>query len=355
MNQSRFLKALQRQPVDRAPIWMMRQAGRYLPEYLELRQQEPNFMQFCQRIDLVTEAVLQPLRRFGLDAAILFSDILTVPKAMGADLDILPGEGPKVYAPIRTIEQIQALNEDNVDDLHYVFAAVESIKSALNDTVPLIGFAGSPWTIACYMVEGQSSKLYHHIKKMAYAEPKSLHLLLEKITSLTIRYLNAQVEAGAQVLQVFDSWGGVLSTPAYKAFSLRYLQRIANEVYRHYEGRDIPLIFFTKGGGQWLECLADTGCDALGLDWTVDINQAFDRVGDRVALQGNLDPAVLLSTPEAVTTEAKRILAEVDGRPGFIFNLGHGIDRSTPIANVQALMHAVGADVAPIEIDHVTS
>lgn len=338
---NRFLNALNCQPVDRAPIWMMRQAGRYLPEYLELRKQEPNFMQFCQRIDLVTEAVLQPLRRFPLDAAILFSDILTVPKAMGADLDILPGEGPKVYDPIRSQRQVTALSDDAIDDLHYVFAAVESIKAALADSLPLIGFAGSPWTIACYMVEGQSSKLFQHIKKMAYSEPQLLHQLLEKITSLTIRYLNAQIEAGADVVQVFDSWGGVLSTPAYQEFSLRYLQKIVKGVYREYQGKRIPIILFTKGGGQWLEYLADTGCDALGVDWTVDLAQAFQRVGTHVALQGNLDPSVLLATPEAVQREAQRILEQAQGQPGFIFNLGHGIDRHTPIENVTALMQAV--------------
>jgi uroporphyrinogen decarboxylase len=338
MKNTRFLKALNREPVDRPPVWLMRQAGRYLPEYLALRAQEPNFMKFCKRIDLVTEAVMQPLARFDLDAAILFSDILTVPQAMGAALSVEPNIGPVVHEPIRTERQIANLHADSIDDLNYVFDAVSHIKKALNNTVPLIGFAGSPWTIATYLVEGGSSKLFQVIKKMAYAEPVMLHHLLTKITELTIAYLNAQVEAGADVIQVFDSWGGVLSTPAFKEFSLQYLQRIVDGVYREYEGRKIPLILFTKGGGAWLEDLADTGCDALGLDWTVDIAKARSRVGDRVALQGNMDPSVLLSTPQAVGREAHRILHEATDAPGFIFNLGHGIDKNTPIENVNAML-----------------
>jgi uroporphyrinogen decarboxylase len=300
-------------------------------------------MQFCRRTDLVTEAVMQPLRRFDLDAAILFSDILTVPQAMGADLSVEPNIGPIVKDPITTELQIAKLRADAIDELDYVFDAVKSIKKALNDDVPLIGFAGSPWTIATYLVEGGSSKLFQVIKKMMYSAPAMLRHLLLKITELTIAYLNAQIEAGVDVIQVFDSWGGVLSTPAYHEFSLRYLKLIVDGVYHEYDGRKIPIILFTKGGGQWLQSIANTGCDALGLDWTVDLATAFDTVNGKVALQGNIDPSVLLSTPIAVRDETQRILNEAGNKPGFIVNLGHGIDRKTPIDNVNAMMQAIKA------------
>ncbi|MDF1760935.1 MAG: uroporphyrinogen decarboxylase [Coxiellaceae bacterium] len=331
----RLIRALLRQPVDRTPVWMMRQAGRYLPEYRAVRKKLPNFMQFCRTIDAVTEVTLQPLERFALDAAIIFSDILTVPQAMGIDLAIEPQRGPVIHNPITCASDVEKLSSNTVAELQYVADAIVSVKKALNNRVPLIGFAGSPWTIATYVVEGGSSKLFHTIKRMMYAEPKLMHALLQKITDLTIDYLIMQMDAGVDVVQVFDSWGGVLSGNAYQEFSLNYMRRIVEAL--KLKDPKIPVILFTKGGGQWLELMADTGCDALGLDWTTDLSVARQRVGDKVALQGNLDPAVLLSTPEAVTTETKKVLAAYGEGTGHVFNLGHGINKDTPIENVEAM------------------
>lgn len=329
----RLLRALRREPVDKTPIWMMRQAGRYLPEYLAVRKCEPNFMAFCRNIDAVCEVTLQPLERFPLDAAILFSDILTVPEAMGVVLTIEAGRGPVIHEPIRDERSIRALKTDTLDQLSYVFDAIRLIQKNLEGRVPLFGFCGSPWTLLTYVVEGGSSKLFHHSKKLIYTRPDLAHQLLQKITDLTVNYLNAQIAAGVDVVQVFDSWGGVLTTDAYHRFSLAYLQQIVARV-----DRSVPIVLFTKGGGLWLEGLADTGADALGLDWVIDLGEARTRVGDRVALQGNLDPAVLLATPEVIQAEARRILRAYGGGPGHVFNLGHGIDRTTPIENVQALL-----------------
>lgn len=337
----RLLRALRRETVDRTPVWMMRQAGRYLPEYLAVRKKEPNFMAFCRDIDAVCEVTLQPLERFPLDAAIIFSDILTVPEAMGAPLTIEPGRGPIVHQPIRDEKAVAALTTESVAELEYVFTAIRRVKQALAGRVPLFGFCGSPWTIASYMVEGGSSKLFHHLKRMIYSQPALAHQLLQKITDLTVVYLNEQVKAGADVLQVFDSWGGVLTPSAYREFSLRYMQQIVDRVERQRGDVQVPIILFTKGGGQWLELMADTGANGLGLDWTVDIASARNRVGDRVALQGNLDPAILLSTPEAVQRETQRILSAFGSGSGHIFNLGHGIDRHTPIENVQAMFEVL--------------
>lgn len=338
LKRTRFIDALLKKPVDRTPIWMMRQAGRYLPEYRALRASTPNFMTFCQTPELACEATLQPLKRFpAIDAAILFSDILTVPAAMGGDLSFVGGVGPKFANPVRDRQAVDALRVDVIEQLGYVMQAIRTIITALDGSHPLIGFAGSPWTVATYLVEGGASKLFHVIKKMLYTEPALLHQLLQKITDVTVAYLNAQVAAGVHALQVFDTWGGVLSTPAFEAFSLQYLAQIASRVTRYRDGARIPLIFFTKGGGQWLEKIAATGCDALGLDWTVPLGSAIARVGGSVALQGNLDPTVLLSTPDAVAREAQHILREAP-KTGYVFNLGHGIDQHTPIENVHALM-----------------
>jgi len=343
LQNTRFLDALAQKPVDRFPLWMMRQAGRYLPEYLALRKKEPDFLKFCHHIDLVTEVTVQPIDRFGFDAAILFSDILVIPKAMGVDLSIVPNVGPTLYEPILTQKAVDDLHVDVYEGTKHVFEAVSSIKKALSDRVPLIGFAGSPWTVATYCVDGGSKTGFHVIKKMMYSEPSILHALLQKLTDATIAYLIEQIKAGVNAIQVFDSWGGALSTDAYQLFSLQYMQQIvlALKKYCQDNNKDIPIILFTKGGGQWLNLLANTGANALGLDWTVDLTQARQAVGKQVALQGNLDPAVLLSTPEGIDKEVKRICESAGSAPGFVFNLGHGIDRTTPIENVEALVNAV--------------
>lgn len=341
LKNDRFIRALLRQSVDRTPVWMMRQAGRYLEEYRNVRKQKPSFMEFCRDVDRVTEVTLQPLRRFDLDAAIIFSDILTVPQAMGVSLEIEPGCGPVIHQPVLTESAVKALNPDCVAELFYVADCIKSVKIALDDSVPLIGFAGSPWTIATYMVEGGSSKLFHVIKRMLYAQPELLHQMLQKITDATIDYLKMQIDAGVNAVQVFDSWGGVLSDEAYRDFSLAYMYKIVSALKAYAKDKTLPIILFTKGGGQWLEAMAKTGCDALGLDWTTNIGSARQRVGDLVALQGNLDPAVLLSTPEAVMRETSRVLKNYGDGTGHVFNLGHGINKDTPVENVEAMMQAL--------------
>ncbi len=342
LKNDRFIRALLRQPVDRTPVWIMRQAGRYLPEYRQLREKVPNFMAFCKTPELACEATLQPLRRFPLDAAIIFSDILTIPDAMGVDLHIAPTVGPVIRNPVRSAQDVNRLQMPAVEEaLSYLFDAIRLTVKALDHRVPLIGFAGSPWTLACYMTEGQSSKTFLTARAMLYQQPDVFHTLLQKLTTLTIAYLNAQIKAGADVVMLFDTWGGLLTPSLYRQFSLDYLSQIAAEVVRQKNGRKIPLIFFTKNGGQWLESIANSGCDAVGLDWTTDIGQARRRVGDRVALQGNLDPAILLSNPESISTAAVDILKSYGQGFGHVFNLGHGIDPSTPIENVAALVEAV--------------
>jgi uroporphyrinogen decarboxylase len=338
-----FLKALMRQSTDYTPVWMMRQAGRYLPEYRESRKTAGSFLQLCKNSDFATEVTLQPLDRYPLlDAGILFSDILTVPDAMGLGLYFEDGEGPKFERTLRDESDILKLAVPDIGtDLKYVTDAVSQIRKALNGRVPLIGFAGSPWTLATYMVEGKGGTDFLNIKKMAYARPDLLHRILDITSQAVTAYLNAQIEAGAQAVMIFDSWGGALSHNAYQEFSLQYMQKIVSGLKRENEGRVVPKIIFTKGGALWLESQAEIGADALGLDWTVDIGQARKRVGDKVALQGNLDPAILLSTPAAIEKEVANILASYGHGNGHVFNLGHGITQFTPPENAGAMISAV--------------
>ena len=340
-----FLRALRREPTDHTPLWLMRQAGRYLPEYCETRKRAGSFLQLCKNPALACEVTLQPLARYNLDAAILFSDILTVPDAMGLGLYFAEGEGPRFERPLREEWAIRALSApDPHDHLRYVVDAVAEIRRALDGSVPLIGFSGSPFTLACYMIEGGSSSDFHQVKRMLYARPDLLHHILGVTADAVTAYLNAQIEAGAQAVMLFDSWGGCLTAAAYREFSLTYLERILAGLIRERDGERVPSIVFTKGGGLWLEAIAASGCDGVGLDWTIDLGEARRRVGDRVALQGNLDPAVLLATPEAVAREATRVLdAYGPGDTGHVFNLGHGISQFTPPDNVAALVETVHA------------
>ncbi|WP_341676658.1 uroporphyrinogen decarboxylase [Niveibacterium sp. SC-1] len=337
-----FLRALLRQPTDYTPLWLMRQAGRYLPEYCATRKRAGSFLQLCTNPTLATEVTLQPLERFPLDAAILFSDILTVPDAMGLGLYFAEGEGPRFERPLRDETAIRALAvPDPHDRLRYVIDAVSEIRRALDNRVPLIGFSGSPFTLACYMVEGGGSSDFRHLKHLLYARPELLHHILDVTAEAVTQYLNAQIAAGAQAVQIFDTWGGTLTPHAYKEFSLAYMQRIIAGLTRENEGERVPVIVFTKGGGQWLEEIAACGCDAVGLDWSTDIGAARARIGDRVALQGNLDPSALFGTPESVAAEARRVLDGFGNHPGHVFNLGHGISQFTPPENVAALVEAV--------------
>lgn len=337
-----FIRALLRQPVDYTPVWMMRQAGRYLPEYREVRAQAGDFLTLCKTPELACKVTLQPLERFAFDAAILFSDILTIPDAMQLGLHFVNGEGPQFEHPLRdaqSIEQLPLLNPET--DLGYVMDAVRLIKRELKQRVPLIGFAGSPWTLATYMVEGQSTRTFSRVKAMMLSEPQTFQLLLEKLTRATIDYLNAQIAAGVDVVMLFDTWGGVLTTEHYKQYSLAAMQHIVNSLHRERDGQKIPVILFTKGGGQWLETMADTGCDALGLDWTIDIDIARQRVGNRVALQGNLDPAILYATPDVIRREVKAIIDKFGKGSGHVFNLGHGITPDVDPDNVAVFVDAV--------------
>lgn len=337
-----FLKALMRESTDYTPVWMMRQAGRYLPEYKETRQAAGHFMDLCRNAQFATEVTLQPLERYPLlDAAILFSDILTIPDAMGLGLSFEVGEGPRFEKTLQQETEIKKLTVPDMADLQYVFNAVSSIRTALNGRVPLIGFSGSPWTLATYMVEGKGGSDFLTIKKMAYTRPDLLHHILEITAQTVIQYLNAQIDAGAQAVMIFDSWGGALSHNAYLEFSLNYMKKIIAGLIKTAEGRQVPCVMFTKGGALWLEAQAESGADALGLDWTVDIGQARLRVGHQVALQGNLDPAVLLSTPEAIEKEVASILASYGKGQGHVFNLGHGITQWTPPENAAAFLEAV--------------
>lgn len=341
LKNDRFLKALARQPVDRTPIWMMRQAGRYLPEYRATRAKAGDFMSLCKNTELACEVTLQPLARYELDAAILFSDILTIPDAMGLGLYFEEGEGPKFRKPVRTEADIEQLNVVNTaSDLAYVTDAVAMIRRELHGRVPLIGFSGSPWTLATYMIEGQSSRDFARTKTMLYTQPELMHQLLDKLALSVIDYLNAQISAGAQVVQIFDTWGGALSQAAYLEFSLAYMQKIVSGLTKQAEGRDVPVILFTKGGGHWLEAMAETGCDALGLDWTVDIGAARARVGNKVALQGNMDPAVLRADPARIESEVATILQSFGQGSGHIFNLGHGITPDIDPAHAKVFIEA---------------
>jgi uroporphyrinogen decarboxylase len=343
-----FLRACLRQPTPHTPVWLMRQAGRYLPEYRATRDKAGSFMGLATNVDYATEVTLQPLERFALDAAILFSDILTVPDAMGLGLSFATGEGPKFERVLRDEASIRTLAVPDMNRLRYVFDAVTSIRRALNGRVPLIGFSGSPWTLACYMVEGGGSDDYRHVKTLMYARPDLMQRLLDINAQAVAAYLNAQIEAGAQAVMIFDSWGGVLADGAFQRFSLAYTRQVMQGLKREHEGQRIPAIVFTKGGGQWLDEMAGLDADVLGLDWTVNLARARRQVGSQVALQGNLDPAVLMATPEAVAREAAAVV-ESFGRPqradggwdGHIFNLGHGINLNTPPDNVSALIESV--------------
>lgn len=347
LKNDRFLRALLREPVDRTPVWMMRQAGRYLPEYRATRQHAGSFLDLCKNRELACEVTMQPLRRYPMDAAILFSDILTVPDAMGLGLYFEEGEGPRFRKTVRSESDLAALHSISAkDDLGYVMDAVSTIRHELNGKVPLIGFSGSPWTLATYMVEGGSSKDFSRIKTMAYDQPELMHGLLSVLADAVADYLSAQVEAGAQALQIFDTWGGALSAAGYKEFSLKYMQRILSRLPSEADGRKLPVIVFTKGGGQWLSSIADCGAQAVGIDWTTDIGTARALVGDRVALQGNMDPMMLFASPERIRTEVASILSGFGHGTGHVFNLGHGITPGVNPDHVTAFVDAV-AEFSP--------
>lgn len=342
LKNDRFLRALLRQPVDRTPVWMMRQAGRYLPEYRATRAQVGDFMSLCMNPELACEVTLQPLRRYPIDAAILFSDILTIPDAMGLGLYFETGEGPKFRKTVRTeaeIEQLQVV--DTHSQLSYVTDAVALIRKELNGSMPLIGFSGSPWTLATYMIEGGSSKDFRRAKALLYDQPELADQLLDKLADSVADYLNAQIDAGAQAVQLFDSWGGALAHSAYQRFSLLPMKKVLSRLKRESEGRRVPVIMFTKGGGQWLESMLDAGADCLGLDWTTDIGDARKRVGHQVSLQGNMDPSVLYANEQAIRAEVERILASYGSGSGHVFNLGHGITPEVKPENAGAFFRAV--------------
>ncbi|EDM69209.1 uroporphyrinogen decarboxylase [Moritella sp. PE36] len=343
LKNDRYLRALAKESVDQTPVWMMRQAGRYLPEYKATRAEAGDFMSLCKNAELACEVTLQPLRRFPLDAAILFSDILTIPDAMGLGLYFSEGEGPKFERPITCKADVDKIGmPDPEGELQYVMNAVRTIRKNLNGSVPLIGFSGSPWTLATYMVEGSGTKTFTKIKKMAFSEPQTLHLLLDKLADSVISYLNAQIAAGAQSVMVFDTWGGVLSPRDYKDFSLQYMHKIVDGLTRFNDGRKVPVTLFTKNGGQWIEQIAATGCDAIGLDWTIDIAEAKARVGDKVALQGNMDPSMLYASPERIREEVSTILAGFGTGNGHVMNLGHGIHLDVEPEKAGVFIEAVG-------------
>jgi len=344
-----YLRTLRGEKVERTPIWVMRQAGRYLPEYRATRKQAGDFLTLCKTPELACEVTLQPIDRFGLDAAILFSDILTIPDAMGLELVLEEGVGPVFNKPIRSAADIDSLGiPDPEQELGYVMNAIRVIRHALDDRVPLIGFTGSPWTLASYMVEGSGSKAFRRIKGLMFESPESAHKLLQIVTDSVIQYLKAQVASGAQSLMVFDTWGGMLSTENYKRFSLSYMSQIVSAIKSDPLCSSVPIVLFTKGGGQWLELMADTGCDGLGLDWTVDIADAKARVGDKVILQGNMDPVVMNTGPEQVSEQAMEVLRGYGNHgpndKGHIFNLGHGIQPFAHPENMQRLVQTVQAN-----------
>ncbi|MGK2899203.1 MAG: uroporphyrinogen decarboxylase [Burkholderiaceae bacterium] len=336
-----FLRACLRQPTTHTPVWLMRQAGRYLPEYRATRAKAGSFMGLATNPDFATEVTLQPLDRYPLDAAILFSDILTVPDAMGLGLSFAEGEGPRFAHPVRDEAAVAKLEVPDMARLRYVFDAVASIRRALNGRVPLIGFSGSPWTLACYMVEGAGSDDYRLVKTMLYRRPDLMHRVLEVNAAAVAQYLNAQIEAGAQAVMIFDSWGGVLADGAFQQFSLAYTRRVLQQLEREHDGQRIPQIVFTKGGGLWLEEIAAAQPDVVGLDWAVNLGAARARIGARVALQGNLDPNVLFAGPAQIRTEVARTLESYGAPTGHIFNLGHGISQHTPPESVAVLVDAV--------------
>jgi uroporphyrinogen decarboxylase len=339
-----FLRACMREPTPYTPVWLMRQAGRYLPEYRTTRERAGSFMALATSPELATEVTLQPLERYDLDAAILFSDILTVPDAMGLGLTFVNGEGPRFAQTVRNEADVAKLAVPDMNRLRYVTDAVTSIRRALNGRVPLIGFAGSPWTLACYMVEGGGSDDYRHVKTLMYSRPDLMHRILSINADAVAQYLNAQIRAGAQAVMVFDSWGGVLADGAFQTFSLTYTQRVLSQLLHEHEGERVPHIVFTKGGGPWLEEIADAGPDVVGVDWTVNLGLARARIGHRAAIQGNLDPSVLFAPPERIRTEVSRVLSSLGAgseRYGHVFNLGHGISQHTPPEAVGVLVDAV--------------
>lgn len=341
LKNDRLLRALLGEPVDVTPVWMMRQAGRYLPEYRATRKQAGDFLTLCKTPQLACEVTMQPLRRYAFDAAILFSDILTIPDALGQGLYFAEGEGPKFRKVVRSAADVEQLPEvDIAAELSYVTDAVSVIRKELAGSVPLIGFSGSPWTLATYMIEGGGSKDFRIAKQFMYDNPEAMHLLLAKLADAVTDYLNAQIKAGAQAVQIFDTWGGILSGNAYRTFSLAYMQRIVGKLQKENEGRRVPVILFTKNGGQWLESIAETGCDAIGLDWTTEIGEARSRVGAKVALQGNMDPTILYASGEVIRAEVATILKSFGSGSGHVFNLGHGI---TPEVNPEHVSYFVDA------------
>jgi len=342
LKNDRYLRALMREPVDRTPIWIMRQAGRYLPEYRATREKAGDFMSLCKNPELASEVTLQPLERFDLDAAILFSDILTIPDAMGLGLYFSTGEGPRFERPVRSAADVERIGiPDPEVELKYVMNAVRTIRSDLDGRVPLIGFSGSPWTLATYMIEGSGTKDFAKSKGMMFEQPALLHKLLEKLADSVTSYLNAQIKAGAQAVQLFDTWGGVLTPRDYREFSLDYMQRIISGLIRENEGRKVPVVLFTKGGGCWLEDIAAAGPDAAGLDWTTDIGEARKCVGDRLALQGNMDPSMLYASPERIQQEVRTIIDDFGQGSGHVFNLGHGIHQHVNPDHVKILVDTV--------------
>ena len=343
LKNDRYLRALLGQPVDKTPVWVMRQAGRYLPEYREIRAKAGDFMTLCSTPDLACEVTLQPLRRYDLDAAIIFSDILTIPDAMGLGLHFVPGEGPKFKNVIRSAADIAKLGVPDMEDsLRYVMDAIRVTRREIDGKVPLIGFSGSPWTLACYMVEGGSSKDFSKVKGMMFDAPEQMHALLVVLAKSVIAYLNAQIAAGAQSIMLFDTWGGALGQSNYQRFSLAYMQQIVAGLTRENDGRVVPVTLFTKGGGQWLEVMADTGVDGVGLDWTTDIGSARQRIGNKVTLQGNMDPCVLYASPDRVEQEVSSVLSSFgEGKTGHVFNLGHGIHPTVDPENMTRLVDSV--------------
>ncbi|MFT5656810.1 MAG: uroporphyrinogen decarboxylase [Gammaproteobacteria bacterium] len=342
LQNDRMIKALLRQPTDTTPVWIMRQAGRYLPEYREVRKQAGSFLDLCKNKELACEVTLQPLRRFDLDAAILFSDILTIPDAMGLGLYFSEGEGPKIERPVRCERDVDQLSvPDPTEGLRYVTDAVTLVRSELNGKVPLIGFSGSPWTLATYIVEGGSSKDYRHVKGMMYENPAAMHRLLNTLAQSVVAYLNAQIVAGIQAVMIFDTWGGVLTPEAYLEFSLNYMKLIVSQLKRDHDGQRIPVTLFTKGGAQWIEAIAESGCDAIGLDWTINISDAKQRVGHKVALQGNLDPCTLYAAPDTIRSSVKQVISDFGSGAGHVFNLGHGIHPSVNPEHLGVLIDAV--------------
>ena len=341
---SDYINALLKKEVKRTPIWVMRQAGRYLPEYRSTRKKAGDFLSLCKSSELACEVTLQPLERFDLDAAILFSDILTIPDAMGLGLHFIEGEGPRFSKPLNNLSDIERLTKPDVGDkLVYVFDTVSTIKKNLKNRVPLIGFSGSPWTLTTYMVEGGSSKSYSKVKALMFHNPRHMHQLLDILADTVIDYLNAQIEAGADSVMIFDTWGGLLNKQCYEDFSLQYMTKIVDSLHRNYEGKTIPVTLFTKGGSAWLEQIATSGCDGIGLDWTIELGEAERRVGKLVALQGNLDPSVLYASPEVIVSEVNKVLDQFKGETGHVFNLGHGVTPDVNPENMKILVDAVHA------------